>query len=427
MRRSKQQQDIPLVIQTALQRLTLGTATEADHRVLREWYRSFEDEEIIIPVTAGDGEAELDQRLRQRLELILSQDKRPMWRRWAPYAAAMLLMGITAWAWYFVDSGRLVDGQTNMQMSASSAQDFNPGGNRALLTLADGTTVELSETQGTVMIDANRVSYSDGSVIQELLGAESALENPVAAAHADVASLGYHTITTPRKGQYQVMLPDGTKVWLNAQTTLRYPVRFAEDGREVTLEGEAFFEVASVRGEGDPNQRGVAAALQRQTASGRVPFRVIAKGHTVEVLGTQFNIHAYPDEYESSTTLIEGAVQVKSSDGAKIMGLKPGEQILVATGKFDKKKVDVAPFVAWKDNLFMFDREPLESIMKKVARWYDVEVVFEEDYLRNQLISGSVSRFGNASEVLETLALTELATFHIHGGKIIVRPPTRQP
>jgi len=202
-------------------------------------------------------------------------------------------------------------------------------------------------------------------------------------------------------GEYQVVLADGTKVWLNALSSIRFPTSFKGSERKVEITGEAYFEVAK---------------------NARMPFRVIGGSQTVEVLGTHFNINAYPDESAVATTLLEGSVKVAMHDGqAKV--LKPGEQALIfkENNSFRVKEVDAEDAVAWKNGYFQFNDDDLKTIMNQLSRWYNVEIVYQQANL-DQKFGGTISRSKNLSQVLRILELTGNVRFRVEGRRITVMP-----
>lgn len=211
------------------------------------------------------------------------------------------------------------------------------------------------------------------------------------------------SIATPRGGTYQVILSDGSKVWLNAASSIKFPASFTgQQQRRVTLVGEAYFEIAKHKSQ---------------------KFVVNTRNQEVAVLGTHFNINSYLDEGNEKTTLLEGSVRVSSVRAeVKDVRLVPGQQATVsAASKIDVEEVDVNEVVAWKEGKFVFVEEDVPSIMNKIARWYDVEIVYEGD-VRRKALGGSVSRFKNVSEVLEKLSDTKAVQFRIEGRKVIVMP-----
>lgn len=280
--------------------------------------------------------------------------------RWA--AAAAVIIGVTVAVWNAVETRGRKPTAIDLKVT-----DITPGGNRATLTLADGRAIALSEVQSGIVVDGDRIIYEDGS--EPLTPEGSGLADPSAKL----------VLTTPKGGMYQVTLPDNTKIWLNAASSLTYPARFARNERRVILSGEAYFDVAP-----DKNR----------------PFRVESRDQEVEVLGTEFNVSAYPDEAYTKTTLVEGVVQL-GSPGTKLT-LRPGEQGTVATGEIRVEAIDVAAFVGWRSGEFIFDGIALQDAMKQLARWYDLEVVYEGTIPETRFY-GSFSRLLPLSEALVIL------------------------
>src|SRR5690606_7907066 len=229
------------------------------------------------------------------------------------------------------------------------------------------------------------ISYLDGSEIidngQLAMGNDDTPESS--------SSTINHQLSTPKGGTYQITLADGTNVWLNSESTLKYPTRFWGNERVVELEGEAYFEVtAQTAGVRTPNQ---------------VPFRVISKGQTVEVLGTQFNISAYADEAEIKTTLVEGRVKVNADESPfESLLLVPGEQAILAGTVMQKQQVDVEQFIAWKDGLFSFKETELHAVMRQLSRWYDVTIAYQDNVPTTHYY-GAISRNESLAGVLELL------------------------
>lgn len=302
--------------------------------------------------------------------------------QWIPYAAAILLTAtITLWYLYSSSGSDHSSGLTH-------ATNIAPGGNRATLTLANGSKIDLSEAHEGIVIDNDRISYKDHS--QEIV-------------QLDKSAINDLVLSTPKGGTYQVTLPDGTKVWLNAASTLKYPSRFEGTERVVTFSGEGYFEVA----------RNI-----------HQPFRVISEDQQVVVLGTEFNICAYPDEDEKKTTLVEGKVNVLYTNGADeehAVQLSPSEQSLLRNEQLTKQLIDVTGEIAWREGVFAFRKESLESIMRKVSRWYNVDVDLQGN-VAQRTFTGTVSKYENISGVLETLELTNVLHFEIKGNRLIVKP-----
>lgn len=243
------------------------------------------------------------------------------------------------------------------------------GSNKAILTLSDGSKVDLSGTKQGQIKDQSGISANytaDGRIAY----------NP-----SQTAALSYNTIETPKGGEYRIELPDGTKVWLNAASSLKYPVTFTNSKeRRVELTGEAYFEVAH---------------------NPKLPFRVITANQTVEVLGTHFNINSYADEGKTTTTLAEGSVRVAS--GEKQNTLKPGQQaILQAKGNIAVSAADMESALAWKNGNIIFKSADLQSIMRQVARWYNIKVLYEGKP-SNRQFTGGMPRSTRLSVLLDVL------------------------
>ncbi|RQO68427.1 anti-sigma factor [Pedobacter sp. KBW01] len=268
-----------------------------------------------------------------------------------------------------------------------------PGSNRALLTLADGTKVALDDSKN------GELAQKSGIQIVKLADGQLLYRIPKSTQKTGLEHLS-NTIQTPNGGQYQLILEDGTKVWLNAASSLRYPMAFSSHDRVVELEGEAYFEVAK-----DKKRRFVVKTIQQEVA----------------VLGTHFNINAYPEESSVKTTLFEGSVRVTEKNkgtGATVL-LKPGQASQFNGGQFDVKEVDTEEAVAWKNGYFVFDNEDLKTAVRKVARWYNLEVVYTGQFGAVE-IGGSVSRFDNIDQVLQVLRLTTRLNFKVEGRRLII-------
>lgn len=308
---------------------------------------------------------------------------------WYSIAAAVIVLVALAIGWLLTP--------TSEKEPTRLGQHIAPGGNRATLTLADGLTIDLSEEQAGIIV-GDGITYLDGSKVLEqgqgsLFGTENGNRNTQ-----------YAILSTPKGGTYQVTLPDGSRVWINAVSTLRYPSDFDGDERVVELEGEGYFDV-------------------RHEANTR-PFRVVSKGQVVEVLGTEFNISAYPDEAEVKTTLVEGSVKVALAGEAKrsrgdTKVLKPGQQALTRGAHIATQDVDTAPYVAWKSGKFTLDNLPITDIMRMLSRWYDVDVRYQGTPPTDHFW-GSVSRFDQISSVLQLLELTDQVHFEVKGRTVFV-------
>jgi len=305
------------------------------------------------------------------------------WMRYA--AAAAILVMVTTVSIYFIPWKDVAPSSRN-QVSMAIGGDIPPGGNRAILTLADGRTIDLSVEQAGIII-GDGIMYMDGSLVTNQKPEEADPENSNSDSGLPAPGSRPLTLSTPKGGQYQMILPDGTKVWLNAASSLSYAPTNTGKKRIVHLEGEAYFEVAK-----DENR----------------PFSVITEDQVIEVLGTHFNINSYADEPVRKTVLLEGSVKVTSKAGNGDVVLKPGEQAaLEADSRLHVSRVPVEDAIAWKNGLFRFDNTDIETIMRQLARWYDVEVVFEGKKPAIKLW-GEVYRSVDAAQALEILTYFDL-------------------
>ncbi len=268
--------------------------------------------------------------------------------------------------------------------------DVVPGGNKAFLTLANGTKLSLTDaTDGELAKQAgiSIVKTEDGQLVYNVSNtSKQGNDTPL-----------FNTIETPRGGQYQINLPDGSRIWLNAASSLRYPVVFSDNERKVELKGEAYFEIA------------------KNMAS---PFRVVSNNQIVEVLGTHFNINSYPEEGSVKTTLLEGSVKIRSGNKSAI--LRPGQQSQVGNS-INVTQADIYETVAWKNGKTQFSNADIKTIMRMLSRWYDVEVQYQGEMIETGF-GGSVSRSKNISEILKLLELTGDVHFKIEGRRVTVMP-----
>jgi len=304
-------------------------------------------------------------------------------------AAAVLILA-TAASLLFVQIKKPVNKGTTYTKNISKSHDVKPGANKALLTLANGKQIALNDVGvGTILKEGNI------TVSKQINGL---LEYKVAASTNVSSEVVYNTISTPIGGQYSVVLPDGSKVWLNAASSLKFPTAFNGTERKVELTGEGYFEI---------------------TKNKHKPFKVKFNQEEVEVLGTHFNIMAYPDETVTRTTLLEGSVRISKNNIKRI--LIPGQQAIggLQSNGFNITEVNTDEAIAWKNGLFLFHNENIRSIMKKIARWYDVDVYYQGAF-SNQEYGGRVSKSKNLSEILKNLELTGTIHFKIDGRRVTV-------
>jgi transmembrane sensor len=338
--------------------------------------------------------AEILSKLHEKINSNLPKNKSVLRLNIQRLAIAASLLVLVYSGYFMLASQSKKQTQTVVaEQAKNKSTPILPGSNKATLTLADGTVVLLDDTSTGTIANQSKVDISkinNGSVVYK--GVQSANE------------LIFNTITTPRGGKFQIILADGTSVWLNASSSLRFPVQFVGAERKVELSGEGYFEVTE-----NKNQ----------------PFVVVVPGkQSVTVLGTHFNINAYTDEMAIKTTLLNGNVVVGQHNSAVSQKLIPGQQChLTAGGQFCVLSgVDTEEIIAWKNNKFDFgETMEIKSVMRQIERWYDIEVEYQGD-VSEVTLGGSISRDVNAQKVFEMLELTGAAHFNVKNGKVIISP-----
>jgi transmembrane sensor len=311
--------------------------------------------------------------------------KKINFRRIAAAAAVLFCIGAGAW---FYRSGNPLTGVPAVVTTKHDQPQILPGTNKAELILEDGSSVSLdSAGNGNIASQGNmNVKSVNGHIVY----------TPTTT-NANSNALAYNILRTPKGGFYQLTLADGTKLWLNAASSLRYPVTFSNTERVVELNGEGYFEVAK---------------------DSKRPFKVLVKGMNIEVLGTHFNVMAYDNETAVKTTLLEGSVKVHGTGNDAL--LSPGQQAKqTAAGKMEiVNGVNLEEVVAWKNGYFHFERTGLEELMRQIERWYDVEVIYDGP-VQQRAFGGKISRNSNIKDVLRILALSKIS-FRIENKTIIV-------
>ncbi|AYL96763.1 FecR family protein [Mucilaginibacter celer] len=307
---------------------------------------------------------------------------------WVKIAAAVLIFGTIGF--YFIQRQKMAAGQN--ETAAARPAKILPGGNKAILTLANGKSIVLDSAGNGALASTGKSQVNkvgDGKLVYDALPE---------AAHVGVNAVLYNTLTIPPGGQYQVVLPDGTEVWLNSSSSLSYPTEFSGNERRVKLTGEAYFEVAKNKDK---------------------PFYVEMNNTQIRVLGTHFDVSAYSDDSEITTTLLEGSVQV--SKYSKQALLKPGQQAVVGniTDNIAVAKVNTNTAVAWKNGYFVFDDEDIATIMKKVSRWYNADVEYKGDF-NGLRFGGTFARSKSITELLKNLEQIGKVHFKITGRRITV-------
>lgn len=373
-----------------------GIASPEECRLVEQWFLIDLEESSIVPdekafertderITAG-----LASHIDKHHKAVDKPIGRLLWYRMAGVAAvfALLTFGI----WFYISS------RSDSGAETYFANDIPPGKNTATLTLASGKMITLSGAKAGVVIGNESLKYNDGTEVE-----------------AEALQTQLLTATTPRGGTYQVSLPDGTRVWMNADSKLSFPSKFSGKERKVLLNGEAYFEVAKSY---QPKAKG------DQSEPELIPFVVATDKQEVTVLGTHFNINSYRDEAATKTTLLEGSVRVavtgtKGTSTTLSRILIPGEQA-INNGNIRVEQAETEEAVAWKNGNTVFKDRTLESIMRELSRWYDVEVVYAADAPKYETFSGAVSRTRNISTVLERMQTTGSVRFKVEGRTITV-------
>jgi transmembrane sensor len=373
-----------------------------------------EEEELMILLSKSENEAGVkklldevnentgsestmpDETAASILQNILQKDKaivvpiknsRSVLSLWMRVAAVVVILFISGTTYWILSEENKTKPASPVAVSPAKPPTILPDGNHAILTIGNGGKIILDSVQngnigGNVkMIKQGALLVCDGSP-------SSQTDEPVS----------YNTLTTSRGGQYQLVLPDGSKVWLNASSSIHFPIAFTGNQRNVELTGEAYFEVAKNK---------------------EKPFHVNVNGMQVEVLGTHFNVNAYGDENSIKTSLLEGSVKIKSGQTSGL--LKPGEQgvLMKDANKIKVIKTDMNEVIAWKNGLFQFDGVGITTIMREISRWYDVDIVYEGE-IPARRFEGEISREASLSDVLKILELSNVK-FTVEGRKIVVQ------
>lgn len=376
-----------------LDKYNAGLCSEEEKIIIESWYLKLSADE------AHDLDMASIERTKEAAWKSLTANQSGVKKRGLNFwlsAAVLLIVGSIGFFYFSLSKTQPALVRT------AKKNDVAPGGNKAFLTLADGRKISLTDASSGEIVKQGGLSIqktADGKLVYTIVAADKGGKEV----------LSFNTIETPKGGQYQINLPDGTKVWLNSASSLRYPTKFTGT-RVVELTGEGYFEVAKLK------------VNNQKSGTSSVPFIVKTSGQEVEVLGTHFNINSYKEEEGIKTTLLEGAVRVIPSDDkekehSKV--LKPGEQALLSDHAIKVKPVDTEAIMAWKNGDFAFKGDNLKDIMNRVARWYDVEVVYKGDF-GHLKFGGYISRSKNISEVLNIMESTGKVHFIIDGKKITV-------
>lgn len=349
--------------QDLLKRYTDNQCTPEEKVFVERWYLKESDkpdsEEVINDLSRQ--QKEIWQGTLKKAGLPSERNNVWLYVKIASAAAILLFIGFSIYFFRLKENPAV---QTMVEVT-----DPLPGGKKAILTLSDGSRIILDDiSNGTLAMQGNTTirKSADGQVIYNATGVES--------------EEAYNMISTPRGGEYQVILPDGSKVWLNSESSIYFPTTFEGAERNVTLTGEAYFEIAK-----DPAK----------------PFNVSANEVKVSVLGTHFNLMAYGDEASVKATLLEGSIKVSSGTSSAL--IKPGEQADINTGDLSVSQANIEEAIAWKNGYFYFKNTDLRSFMRQLSRWYDVEVEYRGN-VPETVFSGKMYRNVKASKLLDILS-----------------------
>jgi len=363
-----------------------GNATDAERRLLEEYYRRLE---ISSDVELSEQEQEELQLLMLRnikqaiSPKIITLNTKPSFKWW--YAAAAVLLLCSVGSYMYLNNAKSV--KTDKQYAL---QPIKPGSNKATLTLSNGKTLVLNTASNGLLATQGATKVIKGANGQIIYDAESATSVSAAADN--------NTITIPRGGQYQVILPDGSKVLLNAASSLTYPTAFGGNTRTVVLRGEAYFEISQNK---------------------QKPFIVHANGTAVKVLGTHFEISAYQDDDAVTTTLLEGSVNMQK--GATSTRLKPGEQGIAVHSRntINVQKANTEQVMAWTRGQFVFNDVSIKEVMKIASRWYDVDVEYHGN-VQYKKFGGTTSKYKNITELLDNMSAAGGIHYKIDGRRVIL-------
>lgn len=387
-------------------RLLAGKLLAGDAESLVEWLGTTQPDEATVSIImeqlrrqphAGEEIPEdVINRLEQRLPLILAAPQqngilRTLGsRKWLRYAASLLILLAVGYGIQQFVTRNSSESRNEELAETIQLEDIVPGKDGAVLTLVDGSTVVLDSMGNGLVTTQNgtKVLLRNGQLVYD-------------GKNVAAAAVGYNTMSTPKGRQFKLVLPDGTNVWLNAASSIRYPVVFNNNERVVDITGEAYFEVAHNK---------------------KQPFRVRTTGGTeIEVLGTHFNINSYDNEESVNTTLLEGSVRVLHNGGQLI--LKPGQQAQsTATGAINlRKQVNLEQVMAWKNGIFDFQDATLEEVMRQLERWYDIEVVYEKNIPKLEFY-GKMGKDLSLESVLSGLEKSNVRFRLEAGRKLVVLP-----
>lgn len=377
-----------------------GTASREEQNFLHAYYNLFMADVDVMLLLKEDEKEKLKLNIKTNIDTRL-KDAQPapqkksgkLWLNklsWAGFAIAAVLLLVLGVGFWFYNTHHY---EKKTSADEWTAADIPPGHNGATLTLANGKVIRLSDEKNGVVIGEEKLAYDDGSTVAE--------RHPELNSGNPASKTAILVTAETAKGQtYQFTLPDGTRVWLNADSKIAFPSKFTGSERNVQLSGEGYFEVVKDK---------------------KRPFIVKSAGQAVKVLGTHFNINAYKDGGNIKTTLLEGSVQLGLTGSAQLVVLEPGQQAIVGVNsRIRVTQADTEMAVAWKNGDFVFRQEPLENMMRCIARWYNIDVVYKPGTDITESFGGRISRKRDLAEVLENMEVPGKLKFRIEGRKVYV-------
>ncbi len=383
-----------------LDRYAEGIATEADMQQINDWYASFDEADNQFKNASAAEKSIIKSKIFNKVnQQIFQEISTPASKRYNTKIVISSLLTITIFLVTIIIF-QFNSSSTIVSQTVSSAKFGQPGSNKAILTLANGERISLDDASLGIIASETGIKVSktiDGELIYSIdeEDGKSSSKND------------FHTIETPLGGQYQIILPDGSKVWLNSSSSLKYTANFNKQSlRKVHLIGEGYFEVAR-----DVKKPFIVET--ESTTNNKIE-------QTIKVLGTKFNVNAYGDDQSIKTTLLEGAVSVHNNNANKLT-LEPNQQALNNGSSLTKIKVNSEYAIAWKDGYFRFNDKTLAIALKEVARWYNVNIIYKNPNIKNETLAGTISKYSNIKQVLEKMELTGAFKFEINDNNITVR------
>lgn len=375
----------------SIQRYLVGLATEEEQRTVEAWL----EEDARHRELFAEYQQDIDLQKKTREHEVFDKDKafrrflnsrrqvvrRGIFRVASVAAACLLSIGIFLFTWNRDDGVKLAE-NLPIQHGSSKAVLILQGGKE--IVLQDSMFMEVAGDRTRIKVEGNQVHYTGDSTTAEDTTGEVMM----------------NSIVTPMGGEYRLVLSDGTKVWLNADSRLDFPAKFTGDRREVHASGEVYFEVAK---------------------DAKHPFIVNARDMHIRVLGTSFNVSAYSDEDVFATTLVEGSVELKVDGVERAVRLVPGEQAILEDGQVLVRQVDTKLYTSWIADYFAFESESLERVLRKLSRWYRVDFQCDNQQLKEKLFTGNIPKYEDVKKVLEIIEMTTNITFKIEGSTIIVK------